>query len=142
MYIPTDDSFTKRIDSSEASSDMELDGTAEELDKPMFDFPPTRHPMLNFFNYYPNSNTNKEWHSMLDYLTDTTLKRFSTMECVQFNDVGHYFSVASIDQLIQDANLQNWASTSELIKTHPRKEDYMWYGKEMYHNLGIDQSGQ
>ena len=62
------------------------------------------------------------------------------MECVEFNDDGHYFSLASIDQLIQDANLQNWANVSELVKTHPRKEDYIWYEKEMYHNLGIDHS--
>jgi len=40
----------------------------------MFDFPPTRHPMLNFFNYYPNENTNEEWHPILEYLTETTLK--------------------------------------------------------------------
>ena len=63
------------------------------------------------------------------------------MECVDFGSGdGHYFSLASIDQLIQDANLQNWADVSELVKTHPRKEDYIWYEKEMYHNLGIDHS--
>ena len=63
----------KAIDSSDASN-IESIGTGEKLEKPMFDFPPTRHPMLNFFNYYPNENTNEEWHPILEYLTETTLK--------------------------------------------------------------------
>ena len=63
----------KAIDSSDASN-IESIGTGERLEKPMFDFPPTRHPMLNFFNYYPNENTNEEWHPILEYLTETTLK--------------------------------------------------------------------
>ena len=63
----------KTIDSSDASN-IEIVGTGKNLEKTMFDFPPTRHPMLNFFNYYPNENTNEEWHPILEYLTETTLK--------------------------------------------------------------------
>ena len=63
----------KTIDSSDASN-IEIVGTGKNLEKAMFDFPPTRHPMLNFFNYYPNENTNEEWHPILEYLTETTLK--------------------------------------------------------------------
>ena len=40
----------------------------------MFDFPPTRHPKLNFFDYYPNSEETEKWHPMIEYLTETTLK--------------------------------------------------------------------
>ena len=64
---------SKTIDSSDASN-IEIVGTGKNLEKTMFDFPPTRHPMLNFFNYYPNENTNEEWHPILEYLTETTLK--------------------------------------------------------------------
>ena len=57
-----------------------------------------------------------------------------------FSEDGHYFSVASLDQLLQDANLQNWTTVDNLIKYHPRKEDFVWNAKEMYHNLGVDNS--
>ena len=82
----------------------------------MFDFPPTRHPKLNFFDYYPNSEETEKYHPMIEYLTETTLKRFSTMECAEIDVDGHYFSTASIDQLLQDANLQHWGDVSELVK--------------------------
>ena len=45
-----------------------------------------------------------------------------------------------MDQLLQDANLQNWTTVDNLIKYHPRKGDFIWNAKEMYHNLGIDNS--
>ena len=59
------------IDSTDESHAV---GTASNLDKPMFDFPPTRHPKLNFFDYYPNSEETEKWHPMIEYLTETTLK--------------------------------------------------------------------
>ena len=48
--------------------------------------------------------------------------------------------MASLDQLLQDANLQNWTTVDNLIKYHPRKGDFIWNAKEMYHNLGVDNS--
>ena len=50
----------------------------------IFDYPPTRHPKLNFFNYYPNEKEPEGWHPILKYMTETTLKRFSTMHCVEW----------------------------------------------------------
>ena len=50
----------------------------------IFDYPPTRHPKLNFFNYYPNEKESEDWHPILKYMTETTLKRFSTMHCVEW----------------------------------------------------------
>ena len=38
------------------------------------------------------------------------------MECAEIDTDGHYFSTASIDQLLQDANLQHWADVTELGK--------------------------
>ena len=76
VHLPDGDQFKLTMTDSDTHDSTDSDR--------IFDYPPTRHPKLNFFNYYPNKDETEAWHPVLKYMTETTLKRFSTMHCVEW----------------------------------------------------------